>query len=400
MISTNLNGVRSDIRGEIYYQALAMEKNGEKILKLNTGNPATFGFKMPDSIRSAIVNNVDKALGYCDLRGMPAAREAICNYHKECGVKDISPDDVFITNGVSEAAYMAITAICSPGDEILVPTPCYSLWVNMIALCGGKVVYYDCLEENEWQPDLDHIKASITDKTKAILIINPNNPTGAVYSREIVQAIYNIAYENNLVLLSDEIYDRLVFDDIVHTHTASLDDKVLMMTFNGLSKSHCACGLRCGWMIVSGPQEKRAPLLTALVTIASIRLCSNATMQLAIPAALADRQYTIDMLSPSNRLYQQREATIKALNEIEGVSVVKNKAAFYIFPQVDTKALGFDNDKAFASQLLQDKKILIIPGSGFYCKDQNHFRIVALPEADQLYTAVTKIGDFIRERRK
>lgn len=399
MISTSLSDVRSDIRGEIYYKALDMEKKGEKVLKLNTGNPAAFGFKMPDSIKKAITDNIDKSLGYCDIRGMIAARQAICNYHLESGIKDICPDNVFITNGVSEAAYMSITAICSPEDEILVPTPCYSLWVNMIRLCGGKAVFYDCKEENGWQPDLDDIKANITSKTKAILLINPNNPTGAVYSKEVVKAVYDLAKEKNLIILSDEIYDRLVFAEAKHTCTATLGNDVTIMTFNGLSKSHCICGIRCGWLVVSGREENKAKLVTALTTIASIRLCSNAAMQLAIPAALDDSAYTIEMMSPGGRLYEQRKTAVEEFNKIEGLSVVPNNAAFYLFPKIDTAALGFNTDKEFAMKLLEEKKILVIPGSGFYCKDNNHFRIVALPNTEDLSTAIKAIGEFIKERQ-
>ncbi len=399
MISTSLSDVRSDIRGEIYYKALDMEKQGQKVLKLNTGNPAAFGFKMPDSIKNAITENIDKSLGYCDIRGMIAAREAICNYHLNAGIKGISPDEVFITNGVSEAAYMAITAICSPDDEVLVPTPCYSLWVNMIRLCGGKAVFYDCNEENGWQPDLENIKANITPKTKAILLINPNNPTGAVYSKEVVSAVYNLAKEKNLIILSDEIYDRLVFTEAVHTSTATLGNDVTIMTFNGLSKSHCICGIRCGWLIVSGPEENKQKLVTALTTIASIRLCSNAAMQLAIPAALEDSAYTVEMMSPGGRLYEQRKTAVEEFNKIEGLSVVPNNAAFYLFPKIDTAALGFKTDKEFALSLLEEKKILVIPGSGFYCKDNNHFRIVALPNTEDLSTAIKAIGEFIKERQ-
>lgn len=400
MISSNLSDVRSDIRGEIFYKALDLEKSGQKILKLNTGNPAAFGFKMPESIKNAITENIDAALGYCDLKGMAKARESIAKYHSENGIKGISADDVFITNGVSEAAYISVTALCSPGDEILVPAPCYSLWVNMIRLCGGKAVFYDCREDNEWQPDLEDIKKNITSKTKGILLINPNNPTGAVYSKEIVQSIYDLALEHNLIIFSDEIYDRLVYEGATHTPTASLGNDVLTLTFNGLSKSHCICGLRCGWMVVSGPEAKKAELKTALVTITSIRLCSNSTMQLAIPAALEDRAYTDEMISPTGRLYLQRKAAMEALDKIDGLSVMENKAALYLFPRIDTAKLGFNSDKEFVLDLLLDKKILVVAGSGFYAKDNNHFRIVALPKPEDMTTAINAIGEFIKERTK
>lgn len=400
MISKNLSNVHSDIRGEIYHKALELEKNGEKILKLNTGNPAAFGFKMPSSVKQTIVENIESALGYTDVRGMTSSREAIRDYHLSQGVKDISIDDIFISNGVSEGAYMATAAICGQDDEILVPSPCYSLWVNMIRLCGGKAVFYDCVEEEGWQPDVESIKNNISPKTKAILIINPNNPTGAVYSKTTLEQIYALAKEHDLVIFSDEIYDRLVFPEAVHTPTASLGGDVTVVTFGGLSKSHSVCGLRCGWMVVSGEQDKKAKIVSALVVIASIRLCSNTAVQLAIPAALEDTAYTKEMISEGGRLYEQRKAAIDALNKIEGVSVVPNHAAFYLFPKIDTKALGFESDKEFVHELLINKKILVVPGSGFYCKDNDHFRIVALPEKTELKRAIELIGEFIKEKRK
>ncbi|MBO5305500.1 MAG: aminotransferase class I/II-fold pyridoxal phosphate-dependent enzyme [Clostridia bacterium] len=400
MISTKLADVFSDIRGELYYRALEKEREGEKILKLNTGNPAAFGFPMPDSVRETLLSSVDGALGYCDLKGMAAAREAIVAYHSSLGVRGVTANDVYITNGVSEAAYLAATALCSDGDEFLMPSPCYSLWVNMVKLAGGRAVFYDCDEKSGWQPDLASVRKNITPKTKAILLINPNNPTGAVYDRRVVEEMYKIAKEHDLVILSDEIYDRLILDGICHTPTASLGDEALVLTFNGLSKSHCLCGFRSGWLVVSGPEDKKRQMNTALTTLTSIRLCSNALMQLVVPAALADTAYTrAMMLSGEGRVAVQSRVAFEELTKIEGIEVVKNKAAFYLFPKIDLARFGFESDKDFAMQLLESKNILVVAGSGFYCKDNCHFRIVALPRAEELKEAIGKIGEFLDEKR-
>lgn len=395
MITSKLENVFSDIRGELYYRALEKEKLGEKILKLNTGNPAAFGFEMPRSIKEKLASSIDSALGYCDLRGMTAAREAIAEYHRNCGINGVCADDVYITNGVSEAAYLSVSAICNDGDEFLLPSPCYSLWVNMIRMAGGKTVFYDCDEKSDWEPDIKSITDRITDKTKAILIINPNNPTGALYSKETLEKIYEIACRNKLVIFSDEIYDRLVFDGVKHIPTATLGDEATVMTFNGLSKSHCICGFRCGWLAISGPEAKKQELRGALNTLASIRLCSNALMQLVIPTALADSEYTEQLISPSGRFYRQSLAAYEELSKIDGISVVKNKAAFYLFPKIDIEKFGFASDKEFAMKLLEAENILVVAGSGFYCKDNKHFRIVALPKEEDIITAVGKIKRFL-----
>ena len=400
MISARLDGVFSDIRGELYYRALEKEREGTKILKLNTGNPAAFGFAMPTSVKEKLESSVDGALGYCDLKGMKAAREAIAAYHGSLGVRGVTPDDIYITNGVSEAAYLAVTALCGDGDEILMPSPCYSLWVNMVKLTGGRPVFYDCDERADWQPDLKSVRASITPKTKALLIINPNNPTGAVYDRKTVEELYKIAKEHDLVILSDEIYDRLLLDGVCHTPTASLGDDVLTLSFNGLSKSHCLCGFRCGWMALSGPADKKRELNTALTTLTSIRLCSNALMQLIIPTALEDSAYTRSMvLSGEGRVAVQSKVAYEELSRIDGIEVVKNRAAFYLFPRLELERFGFESDKDFAMQLLEAKNILVVAGSGFYCKDNRHFRIVALPRAEELSEAIRRIGEFLDEKR-
>lgn len=387
--------IASDIRGKNFYTALELEAKGEKILKLNTGNPAAFGFGMPESVRKALTENMDKAVGYCDVRGMIPARKAIEAYHRAKNVSAFTIDDIFIGNGVSEIASMIATVMLNQGDEVLLPTPCYSLWANEVLIHNAKPVYYTCDEENSWNPDIDNIKSLITSKTKAIVVINPNNPTGVLYSNEILGEIVNVARENNIVILADEIYDRLVFDGKKHTALASFADDVTMITMNGLSKSHCLCGFRCGWMVVSGPEKTRSEISENLLKIASIRLSANALMQTIIPAALEDTEYTKEMIRPGGRLYEQRRAVIEELDKFDAFSCVKNDAALYVFPKIKKEYLKYENDKEFARQLLLEKHILIVPGSGFNWAEPDHFRIVMLPEADILRQAVREMGDFI-----
>lgn len=393
LIAERLNSIASDIRGKNFWAALDLEKQGQKILKLNTGNPAAFGFKTPDSVREALIENLDRALGYSDVRGMLDARQAIMEYHIAKGVENFGIDDIFIGNGVSEIASMIASALFNKGDEILVPTPCYSLWTNEIILSDAVPVYYTCDESNGWNPDIDHIKSLITPRTKAILLINPNNPTGVLYSNEILLEIAEIARQNNMMILSDEIYDRLVFDGKEHTAMAKLAPDLTVLTMNGLSKSHCLCGYRCGWMVVSGKEEIRAEINAALLKIASIRLGANSIMQTIIPAALKDTEYPKSMIAPGGRLYEQRKATCEELDKIDGVSYVKNDASLYVFPKIEKAKI--EDDKKFAYDLLMDKHVLIVPGSGFKWATPDHFRIVMLPEADILRKAVSEIGDFI-----
>ncbi len=398
ILSENLKNVYSDIRGDIYMHALELEKMGHKVLKLNTGNPAAFGFEMPESIKNRIITDAEKALGYCDIKGLVEARIAIRDYHRLRGLNNITEDDIFIGNGVSESAYMVITALIGKDDEVLVPTPCYSLWTNLTFLSGGKVRFYQCDEDNGWQPDIESIKKGITSKTKAIVVINPNNPTGSLYSEEILNEIVDIARKNNLVIISDEIYDRLVLDGKQHISTGSLCEDVTVITMNGLSKSHCICGLRCGWLCISGKENEKKILRDALIRIASVRLCSNALMQLIIPDALKDSSYTENMISANGRLTRQRDVVREELDKIDGISYVKNQAAFYLFPKINLKAFGLKNDREFAKELLDEKHILVIPGSGFGCVDKEHFRIVMLPEENELRDAIKSIGDFLRKR--
>ena len=391
-----IRSLNSDIRGKNYYTALDLEKNGETILKLNTGNPATFGFGMPDSVRTALFDKIDSAVGYCDVRGMVPAREAICQYHLSRGLTNFSMDDIFVGNGVSEIASMISTAILNPGDEVLLPLPCYSLWVNEVLLHQAVPVFYRCDESCGWNPDTDHMKSLITPKTKAIVVINPNNPTGVVYSNDTLLQIAEIARRNGLIVLSDEIYDRLIFGEKEYSSFATLAPDIPVVTMNGLSKSHCLCGFRCGWLVTSGPADARTQISTALLKLASIRLSANAMMQTIIPAALADTAYTKQMISKDGRLYQQRQATFEELDKLDCISYVKNDASFYIFPRIKPEFVKYRDDREFAHQLLLDKHILIVPGSGFSWPDPDHFRIVMLPQPEELRLAVRQMGEFIQ----
>ncbi len=398
--SDKLQLVHSDIRGPVFVESNRMRAQGIDVLRLNTGNPATFDFKMPDSVRNALLNNADKAVAYCDLKGMPDARESICNYHKSKGIEGITPDDVFIGNGVSELVTMALTALLNYGDEILVPSPDYSLWTNSVHIAGAKPVHYICDEQSLWYPDLEDIKSKITSKTKAIVLINPNNPTGALYPRELLEKIVAIAREHQLVIFSDEIYDRLVMDELEHVSTATLCPDLLCITMNGLSKSHIVCGFRCGWMVISGAKENASDFIAGLVQLSAMRLCANALMQLVIPAALNDPESTREMIVPGGRLYEQREACCRELDKIEGISYVKNSAAFYLFPKLDVKKFNITDDQQFAMDYLHSKHVMIIPGRGFSWKDPDHFRIVMLPEAQQLAKAMRDLGDFLKDYRQ
>ena len=400
MRSDKLQLVHSDIRGPVFVESNRMRAQGIDVLRLNTGNPATFDFKMPDSVRNALINNADKAVAYCDLKGMPDAREAICNYHKSKGIEGITPDDVFIGNGVSELVTMALTALLNYGDEILVPSPDYSLWTNSVHIAGAKPVHYICDEQSLWYPDLEDIKSKITSKTKAIVLINPNNPTGALYPKELLEKIVAIAREHQLVIFSDEIYDRLVMDELEHISTATLCPDLLCITMNGLSKSHIVCGFRCGWMVISGAKQNASDFIAGLVQLSAMRLCANALMQLVIPAALNDPESTREMIVPGGRLYEQREACCRELDKIEGISYVKNSAAFYLFPKLDIKKFNITDDQQFAMDYLHSKHVMIIPGRGFSWKEPDHFRIVMLPEAQQLAKAMRDLGDFLKDYRQ
>lgn len=392
--------VQSDIRGPLYEEALKMESEGKKVLKLNTGNPAAFGFGLPKSVREALFSGVEKASAYCDVKGMKMAREAILAYHQKNGIQNATMEDIFLSNGVSEMVQMLALATLNPGDEILLPSPNYALWKNCTYLADATPVFYRLNEEDNWQPDLEDMAKKITKKTKALLLINPNNPTGAVFSEESLKKTVELARKHDLMIFSDEIYDRLVMDGLDVVSTASLAPDLLCVTLNGLSKSHIICGFRCGWGILSGPEEKKKPLREGLTKLAAMRLCSGALPQLAVAAALSDSDFTEEMLLPKGRLFDQREAVCSVLETIDGISFVKNRAAFYLFPKLDKEKFGITDDKKFALDLLRAKNILVIPGSGFDHPGNDHFRIVMLPEKEILKNAMLDLGDFLSDYKQ
>ena len=394
-IADRMAHVHSDIRGELYRQAIAMQERGIEVMKLNTGNPAAFGFPLPESIRGALEGNIDKAVAYCDFQGMPEAREAIARYAESKGIQGVNAGDVFVGNGVSEVVNFALLPLLNPGDEVLVPMPNYSLWSNTVYLSGGTPVFYRCDEASGWNPDVADLRSKVTAKTRALVIINPNNPTGALYSTEVLNDMLDVAREHDLMVFSDEIYDRLVMDGQTHISTAALAPDLTVVTMNGLSKSHCLCGYRCGWMVISGPRQKTEEYRRGLVELTSMRLCANALAQLVIPAAIADMQTPLSMVSPGGRIYEQRKATLDVLKDVEGLSFVKNSAAFYLFPKLDAEKFNITNDKAFARDLLQATNILVVPGSGFDWPEPDHFRIVMLPEAEELRSAMQRLGKFL-----
>ena len=394
-LADRMEHVHSDIRGPLYREALRMQQEGIEVLKMNTGNPAAFGFTLPESIRAAIEGQEHRAVAYCDFQGMPEARQAIADYETGKGIQGLRPEDVYVGNGVSEVVSFALMPLLNPGDEVLVPTPNYSLWSNSILLAGATPVYYRCDEASDWFPDIAELKKKVTPKTRAMVIINPNNPTGAVYSAEILNQMLQVAREHGLIVFSDEIYDRLVMDGLTHTSTAALAPDLTVVTMNGLSKSHCLCGYRCGWMAISGPREATEKYKEGINQLTSMRLCANALAQLVIPAALADMDTPHAMVSPGGRLYEQRKATLEALDKIPGISYVKNRAAFYLFPKVDIQRFHITDDRKFAQDILRQAHILVVPGSGFDWPVPDHLRLVMLPRPEQLTAALQKLGKFL-----
>ena len=394
-LADRMEHVHSDIRGELYRKAMAMQAQGMEVLKLNTGNPAAFGFPLPESIRNAMEGREHEAVAYCDFQGMPEAREAIAAYHRSKGIDGVEAQDVFIGNGVSEVVNFALMPLLNPGDEVLIPTPNYSLWSNTILLAGAKPVYYRCDEQSGWNPDVADMRSKVTSRTRAVVIINPNNPTGVLYDTDVLNRILDVAREHDLIVFSDEIYDRLVMDGLQHVSTAALAPDLTVVTMNGLSKSHSLCGYRCGWMIISGPRARTEVYRQGIVQLTSLRLCSNALAQLVIPAAIADMETPAAMVRPGGRLYEQRKATLEVLDQIDGVSYVKNVAAFYLFPKLDVKKFNIRSDKQFAADLLDGTNILVVPGSGFDWPEPDHLRLVMLPQPDKLREAMIRFGKFL-----
>ncbi|MBO1416908.1 pyridoxal phosphate-dependent aminotransferase [Streptomyces sp. FH025] len=393
--SSKLNDVCYEIRGPVVDQANALEEAGHTVLRLNTGNPAPFGFEAPEEIVQDIIRNLPKAHGYSDSRGILPARRAVVQYYQQRGVQGVTVNDVYLGNGVSELIQMAVTALVDDGDEVLVPMPDYPLWTAVVRLAGGKAVHYLCDEEAEWYPDLDDIAAKITARTKAIVVINPNNPTGAVYPKELLEGILDLARRHHLMVLADEIYDKILYDGTEHHCLAALADDVLTLTFNGLSKAYRVAGFRSGWLVVSGPKQHATDYLEGLTMLSGMRLCPNVPAQYAVQAALGGHQSINDLVLPSGRLTEQRDIAVKALNEIPGVSCVKPKGALYAFARLDPAVHRIVDDERFVLDLLLREKIHVVQGTGFNWPRPDHFRFVTLPRADDLETAVNRIGRFL-----
>ena len=392
--STKLDNVLYDVRGPVVDEAARMEQAGTQILKLNIGNPAPFGFRTPDEVIYDMRRQLTECEGYSSAQGLFSARKAIMQYAQLKNIPNVSIEDIYTGNGVSELINLCMSALLDNGDEILIPSPDYPLWTACATLAGGKAVHYICDEQSEWYPDINDIKKKITDKTKAIVIINPNNPTGALYPKEILQQIVDIAREYGLMIFSDEIYDHLVMDGEKHISIASMAPDIFCVTFSGLSKSHMIAGFRIGWMILSGNKKIAKDYIEGINMLSNMRLCSNVPAQSIVQTALGGYQSVENYIVPGGRIYEQREYVYNAISDIPGITCVKPKAAFYMFPKIDTDKFHITNDEQFALDLLRDKKILLIHGGGFNWKRPDHFRIVYLPRIEVLKEAIDKIADF------
>ncbi|MER7768619.1 pyridoxal phosphate-dependent aminotransferase [Kitasatospora sp. NPDC096140] len=393
--SSKLANVCYDIRGPVLDEAMRLEEQGHRILKLNTGNPATFGFEAPPEILQDILRNLSNAHGYGDSKGLLSARRAVVMHYEDRGLHGLSVDDVFLGNGVSELIQLAMTALLDDGDEVLVPAPDYPLWTASVSLAGGTAVHYRCDEQSEWYPDLADIEAKVTDRTRAIVVINPNNPTGAVYPREVLEGIVEIARRHDLVVYADEIYDKILYDDAEHVPLATLAPDLFCVTFNGLSKAYRVAGFRSGWMVLSGDRTRARSYIEGLTVLASMRLCANMPAQHAVAAALGGRQSIRDLVLPGGRLLASRDAAYELLNQIPGVSCVKPKGALYAFPRLDPKVHKIKDDARMVLDLLRSQRILLVQGTGFNWPEPDHFRLVTLPRAEEITDAVTRIGDFL-----
>jgi len=398
--SAKLANVGYDIRGPVLDKARQMEDEGHKIIKLNIGNIAAFGLEPPDEIVQDMIRNVPHAAGYTDSKGLFAPRKAIVHYTQEKHIAGVMVDDVYLGNGASELIAMSMNALLDAGDEVLIPSPDYPLYTAVVSLSGGTPVHYRCDEASGWLPDLDDIRKKVTAHTKAIVVINPNNPTGALYPDDVLQGIVEIARQHQLIVFADEIYDKTLYDGHTHTSIASLADDVLFVTFNGLSKNYRSCGYRAGWMVVSGDKRHARDYIEGLNMLASMRLCANTPGQLAIQTALGGYQSIKDLVAPTGRLGRQRDLAYELLSQIPGLSVVKPKAALYMFPRLDPRFYPIEDDQQFAYELLAEEKVLIVQGSGFNVSDNQHFRIVFLPNSDDLTEAIGRIARFLDHYRK
>ena len=393
--ANKLEHVLYDVRGPVVDEATKMEERGLRILKLNIGNPAPFGFNAPEEVIQDMRDNIVNSQGYSDSRGIFAARKAIMQYAQIKKIPSVTMKDIYTGNGASELIQLSLHALLNDGDEVLVPSPDYPLWTACVNLSGGKAVHYICDEQSDWYPDIGDIESKITPKTKALVIINPNNPTGALYPREMLEQLVDVARRHELILFSDEMYDRLVMDGLEHISTAALAPDLFCVTFSGLSKSHMACGFRVGWMILSGNKEIAKDYMAGINMLSNMRLCSNVPGQSIIQTALGGYQSVNEYIVPGGRIYEQREFIYKALNDIPGISVVKPKATFYAFPKMDTKRFNILDDQKFALDFLREKRVLIVPGSGFNWKEPDHFRVVYLPRIEILEDACESLKDFL-----
>jgi uncharacterized aminotransferase HI_0286 len=398
--SDKLEHVCYDIRGPVHKEAMRLEEEGHKILKLNIGNPAPFGFEAPDEILVDVIRNLPTAQGYGDSKGLYSARKAIVQYYQSKGIQGATVNDVYIGNGASELITMSMQALLNDGDEVLVPMPDYPLWTAAVTLSGGKAVHYLCDEEADWFPDLDDIKSKITPRTKAIVIINPNNPTGAVYSKELLEQIAEIARQHNLLIYADEIYDKILYDGAVHHHIAGIAPDLMVITFNGLSKAYRVCGFRQGWMILTGPKTKAKGYIEGLDMMAAMRLCPNMPMQHAIQTALGGYQSINELILPGGRLLEQRNRAYELVNQIPGVSCVKPRGALYMFPKIDIKRFNIYDDEKMVFDLLAQEKVLLVHGRGFNWQAPDHFRIVTLPYVHQIEEALGKFARFLANYRQ
>jgi alanine-synthesizing transaminase len=398
--SSKLNNVCYDIRGPVLDKARQMEEEGHKIIKLNIGNLAVFGLEPPDEIVQDMIRNLPHSAGYTDSKGLFAPRKAVVHYAQEKHIAGVSVDDVYLGNGASELIVMSLNALLDTGDEVLVPAPDYPLWTAAVSLSGGRPVHYRCDEQADWLPDIDDMRNKITPRTRGIVVINPNNPTGALYPSELLLQIVELARQHQLIVFADEIYDKTLYDGHSHTSIAALADDVLFVSFNGLSKNYRSCGYRAGWMIVSGDKRHAGDYIEGLNMLASMRLCANTPGQLAIQTALGGYQSIKDLVAPSGRLCRQRDLAYQLLTQIPGVSVVKPKAALYMFPRLDAKMYPIADDQQFAYELLAEEKVLIVQGTGFNWPTPDHLRLVFLPNCDDLGDAIARIARFLGHYRK
>jgi alanine-synthesizing transaminase len=398
--SSKLTEVCYEIRGPVIEHANALEEAGHSVLRLNTGNPAAFGFEAPPEILQDIIRTLPDAHGYSDSRGILSARRAVAGHYQDRGIEGVGVDDVYLGNGCSELISMSVTALVDDGDEVLIPAPDFPLWTAAVTLAGGKAVHYVCDEQADWQPDLADIESKITDRTRAIVIINPNNPTGAVYEKPLLEGMLDLARRHQLMVLADEIYDQILYDDHVHHHAAALAPDLVVLTFSGLSKAYRVAGFRSGWLVVTGPRQHAANYLEGLNMLAGMRLCANVPGQHAIQAALSGHQSINDLVLPGGRLREQRDRAWECLNAIPGVSCVKPKGALYAFPRIDPSVHRIVDDERFVLDLLLREKIHIVQGTGFNWAAPDHFRILTLPRADDLEVAIGRIGRFLEGYRQ